>query len=206
MEEDAMHPDPRRQETQIWGSAPTSPALSTLSRHRISIGEIWASAQPGLVKTLLGSCVAVCLHDPVARIGGMNHILLPAAEDGRKAARFGVHAMELLINALMQLGADRHGLVAKAFGGANVLACLRPPTVGDKNVQFVRCFLEAERIPLRAQRLGGLDPVEVRFRSDTGQAFVHSVNGLPLSNLLVGEEHLGQSSWAQRASQTPVLF
>jgi chemotaxis protein CheD len=181
MEEDAMHPDPRRQETQIWGSAPTSPALSTLSRHRISIGEIWASAQPGLVKTLLGSCVAVCLHDPVARIGGMNHILLPAAEDGRKAARFGVHAMD-------------------------VLACLRPPTVGDKNVQFVRCFLEAERIPLRAQRLGGLDPVEVRFRSDTGQAFVHSVNGLPLSNLLVGEEHLGQSSWAQRASQTPVLF
>ncbi len=93
-----MHQDQRRQKTQIWRSTLTGPELSTLRTHRISIGEIWASAQPSLVKTLLGSCVAVCLYDPVARMGGMNHILLPAAEDGSKAARFGVHAMELLIN------------------------------------------------------------------------------------------------------------
>jgi chemotaxis receptor (MCP) glutamine deamidase CheD len=186
------------------GVLPVAP--SALHHRRISIGEIRASSSPEMVRTLLGSCVAVCLHDPVTRMGGMNHILLPAGSDREKAPRFGVHAMELLINALMKLGANRSTLVAKAFGGANVLACLRPPTVGDLNVQFVRGFLEAEGIPLLAQRLGGLAPVEVRFRTDTGQAFVHSVNGLPLSAILVEEERFGRRSCTQMAPPAATIF
>jgi chemotaxis receptor (MCP) glutamine deamidase CheD len=179
---------------------PLAPELPEPGERRISIGEIRASAQPETIKTLLGSCVAVCLHDPVTRIGGMNHILLPAGTDRDKSARFGVHAMELLINALMQLGAQRSSLVAKAFGGANVLACLRPPTVGDLNVRFVLDFLAAEGIPLLGQRLGGSQPVEVRFKTETGQAFLSSVNGLPLS-ALVAEEKRAQVSAAQRPAQ-----
>jgi chemotaxis receptor (MCP) glutamine deamidase CheD len=189
-------------------ASPTSPAPQdgeAPSRGRISIGEIWASGQPSLVTTLLGSCVAVCLHDPVSGIGGMNHILLPSGPDRDKAPRFGVHAMELLINALMRLGANRSRLVAKAFGGANVLACLRPPTVGDRNVQFIREFLAAEGIPLQAQRLGGSEAVEVRYRTDTGRAVVSSVNGLPLTALMAEEEHFGRNS-AARAAPMPTIF
>ncbi len=97
---------------------------STLVQRRISIGDVVAVARPTALKTLLGSCVAVCLRDPVSGIAGMNHILLPegAREEGK--TRFGVHAMEMLINEMMRLGGDRRRFVAKAFGAGNVLSCL----------------------------------------------------------------------------------
>ena len=99
------------------------PRLLPEQRRRIYIGEIVASATPLLLQTLLGSCVAVCLRDPVACIGGMNHILLPGRCDGDdRPSRCGVHAMELLINAIMNEGGDRRRLVAKVFGAGNVVA------------------------------------------------------------------------------------
>ncbi len=97
--------------------------LPLQQRRRIYVGEVVASATPLLLQTLLGSCVAVCLWDPVACIGGMNHILLPGRGDGDdRPSRYGVHAMELLINAIMNQGGDRRKLVAKAFG-ARECAC-----------------------------------------------------------------------------------
>jgi chemotaxis receptor (MCP) glutamine deamidase CheD len=118
----------------------------------------------------------------------MNHILLPegAKEEGR--ARFGVHAMELLINRMMILGADRRRLVAKAFGGGNVLTCLLPPTVGDLNAKFVHNFLALEGIRLMAHRLGGESAVEIRFRTDTGKVSVRIIKGSPLSTIAAREE------------------
>src|SRR5580658_1230516 len=117
----------------------------------IHIGQILADSKPLAIRTILGSCVSACLYDPITHIGGANHILLPSDEltdPSRLEARFGVHAMELLINAMMQLGADRRRLVAKAFGGANVLAGMSSPTVGERNVSFVKDFLKTEGIRL----------------------------------------------------------
>src|ERR1700678_101469 len=161
------------------------PGLPPEQRKRIYIGEIVASATPLVVQTLLGSCVAVCLRDPATGVGGMNHILLPGRCDG---ARCGVNAMELLINAIMQKGGDRRRLVAKVFGGANVLPALQSPTVGEQNAAFVRDFLATERIALVAQRLGGTHAVQVHFRTDTGEAIVHSVNGSRLPSILSTED------------------
>src|SRR5262245_25355327 len=96
-----------------------------MSRSRevtIHVGEIHVSAAPVIVRTLLGSCVAVCPWDGARRIGGMNHFLLPDGDPHQGAAgRFGGHAMERLIAAMLERGADRRRLVAKIFGGANVL-------------------------------------------------------------------------------------
>jgi hypothetical protein len=79
-------------------------------KRRIYIGEVVASATPLLLQTLLGSCVAVCLRDPVVGIGGMNHILVPGRCDGNdRQSRWGVHAMELLINAIMNQGETGEG-------------------------------------------------------------------------------------------------
>jgi chemotaxis receptor (MCP) glutamine deamidase CheD len=161
------------------------PGLPPEQRKRIYIGEIVASATPLVVQTLLGSCVAVCLRDPATGVGGMNHILLPGRCDG---ARCGVNAMELLINAIMQKGGDRRRLVAKVFGGANVLPALQSPTAGEQNAAFVRDFLATERIALVAQRLGGTHAVQVHFRTDTGEAIVHSVNGSRLPSILSTED------------------
>lgn len=160
----------------------------TLLRKRIYIGEVVASAQPMVLQTLLGSCVAVCLRDPISGAGGMNHVLLPGGTDDDRASRFGVHAMELLINMIMKAGGDRRRFVAKAFGAANVLAGLQSPTVGELNAKFIREFLAAERIPLLAQRLGGTHAVQVHFRTDTGKTIVHSVDGSQLPAIIVEEK------------------
>jgi hypothetical protein len=87
-------------------------------------GEYQVSEDPSVVlTTLLGSCVAACMRDPGARVGGMNHFLLPgvAEEAHLKDARsYGVHLMELLVNSLMQRGARRERLEAKLFGGGKM--------------------------------------------------------------------------------------
>ena len=145
-------------------------------------------AEPTILTTLLGSCVAVCLRDPGTGVAGMNHILLPEGAKEEGMARFGVHAMELLINKMMRLGGDRRRFVAKAFGGGNVLPCLLAPTVGDRNASFVRDFLALEGIRLVAQRLGGESAVEIRFRTDTGKVIVRSADGSPLSATAITEE------------------
>ena len=92
--------------------------------------------------------------------------------------------MELLINAIMRQGGDRRRFEAKAFGGGNVVASLQSPTIGEQNAAFIRSFLATEGIPLVAQRLGGIRPVQVNFRTDTGKTTVHTVDGSRLPSIL----------------------
>ena len=169
----------------------TPPSRRARSSHwnrvTIYIGEVGASQLPTVLDTLLGSCVAVCLYDPVLRMGGMNHILLPSCRAGETSPRCGVHAMELLINEVMKFGGDRRRLVAKAFGGANVLEGIRVPPIGEGNARFVREFLALERIPLVAERLGGTQAVHVYFHTDTGKVTVHTVDGSDLPNVIEEE-------------------
>jgi chemotaxis protein CheD len=95
--------------------------------------------------------------------------------------------MELLINELMKRGGDRRRFLSKAFGGANVMNGLKMATIGNDNAEFVRKFLDAERIPLVAQRLGGNQAVHVYFTSDSGKAIVQSVDGSELPRILHAE-------------------
>ena len=120
---------------------------------RILPGEYHAASGTLGMATLLGSCVSTCLWDPQRRIGGMNHFMLPgdngtAASPVPRSARFGVHAMELLINQMLKLGADRRRLVAKVFGGGRVLRGFAALDVGAANCEFVLGFLATETIPV----------------------------------------------------------
>jgi chemotaxis receptor (MCP) glutamine deamidase CheD len=143
----------------------------------IHIGDVYASTSPCLVRTILGSCISVCLYDAHARVGGMNHFLLPAAGgDAGLPTRYGVHAMEVLINALMRRGAERARLRAKVFGGASVLALSRAvPNVAEENTRFVNRFLATEGIAVTSRCLGGSRPLQVRFETHTGRAYVRAV-------------------------------
>jgi chemotaxis protein CheD len=142
----------------------------------IYIGGYYASRDPLVIHTLLGSCVAVCLYDPMRRIGGMNHIFLPGEADMKHfdcAARYGINAMELLINAIMSLGGHRYRLVAKVFGGAHLLPSIsRENGTGRKNIEFVMEFLKAEGIRIVSYDLGGERSRKVRFHTDTGDAYL----------------------------------
>ena len=145
----------------------------------IYIGNLYASREPTVVSTLLGSCVAVCLYDPVERIGGMNHIMLPGRADMKHfdfAARYGINAMELLINRIMALGGNRKRFVAKAFGGAHVLPDISPENgVGRKNIEFVVDFLQIESIGLLSHDLGGYAARKVYFHTDTGEVLLKRI-------------------------------
>lgn len=138
-------------------------------------GSHHVTGDPGVVlSTLLGSCVAACVWDPVARLGGMNHFLLPEAPDGEAGdRRYGVQAMELLINGLLRLGARRDRLQAKVFGGARMTVGFSD--IGAKNAEFVRRFLRDEDIRLIAESLGGDQARRLHFVPTTGRASQHLV-------------------------------
>jgi chemotaxis protein CheD len=146
---------------------------------RIHIGGFHASREPTVIETVLGSCVAVCLYDRVALIGGMNHILLPGKADLRhfdNVARYAINAMELLINRIMNLGGNRELLAAKVFGGAHVLPTISKENgVGPKNSEFVLEFLQMESISVIRQDLGGFDARRIYFHTDTSEVFLKRI-------------------------------
>jgi chemotaxis receptor (MCP) glutamine deamidase CheD len=147
----------------------------------IHVGEMYATQVPTLIRTLLGSCISACLYDPVARIGGMNHFMLPHAEGTlTDPARFGVHAMEELVFRMQSLGADRRRLKSKLFGGGHVLATVDShDSVPRRNVRFIEEFMVVEGIPVVSRDLGGREGRVVVFASSTGQAFVRKVGAVP---------------------------
>lgn len=138
------------------------------------IGQYFASRDPVIIQTILGSCVSVCFYDPVTRIGGMNHILYSG--EGRSSyddnARYGINAMELLINEMVGLGAIRSRLIAKVFGGGNMFNFEQKNQPGIKNTDFVLRFLDTDGIRLAAQDTGGRFSRKLIFHTDTGRAFV----------------------------------
>ena len=133
-------------------------------------GSLIATGEDNVVlTTILGSCVATCLFDPKSRLGGMNHFLLPdggAGDTGNN--RYGVHAMELLINDLIKKGAQKNRMIAKVFGGADMIGNDR--AVGIRNVEFALAFLKDEGVPCASQSVGGKQARRVRFWPQTGQA------------------------------------
>jgi len=142
--------------------------INTGPRKRIILnpGEYYITNKNVILQTLLGSCVSACLYDPVKRIIGMNHFLLTNRRYAKnmpvcitEAGRYGIHSMELLINEMMMLGANRKNLKAKAFGAGNVLNYESTHDnffcVGEVNRKFILEFLELEGIPLISSDLGG---------------------------------------------------
>ncbi len=148
--------------------------LQTVTLH---IGDLHVSKMPLKIKTILGSCIAACLFDPVTRIGGMNHFLLPGdTEDPELSTRYGVNAMEVLINEMMKLGARRASIQAKIFGGGDIFRSGHPyMMVGEKNIRFVHGFLETEAIPLLTSRVGGKQGLMVVYLPHTFEVFVKAL-------------------------------
>jgi chemotaxis receptor (MCP) glutamine deamidase CheD len=172
-------------------------STSTLPQHSIIVGQVFASDRPTVVSTVLGSCVAACLFDLESGIGGMNHFMLPDAKRDTQSAAFGVHAMELLINKIMQLGGDRRRLQAKVFGGGNVLALQGANLqVGQRNVEFVLTFLADEGIPVVGKRVGGNTGVKLCFQTDNGRALVK-----PLPNRAIDQTLQTEVQYLRRAKK-----
>jgi chemotaxis protein CheD len=136
-------------------------------------GQIYAASHAALVSTILGSCVAVCLWDPGARVGGMNHFLLPLG----KGPRYATDAMTQLIEDMTKRGAFVARMVAKVFGGACVIEQFTGSrkAIGEQNADAARRFLAEHSIPVRAEQTGGRRGRKLLFHTGTGQAYVKDI-------------------------------
>lgn len=152
--------------TRVAGPAATVGRQNAL--HVIQ-GQYAVSGDPdAVICTLLGSCVACCLRDPVLGIGGMNHFLLPEGQAGSDSLSYGVNAMELLINELLRMGARRDRLEAKLFGGGRLINGISD--IGQKNGEFAKRFLENEGIKYVGGSLGGDSARRIEFWPVSGRA------------------------------------
>ena len=143
---------------------------------KILPGEYYVTGRNMLLVTVLGSCVAACIRDPMTGLGGMNHFMLPDSGDRSdvlsSSMRYGGYAMEVLVNQLVKLGANRARLEAKVFGGGAVIAGMNSINVGERNTKFVMDFLQMERIPVVSKDVLEIYPRKVCFLPASGKAMV----------------------------------
>jgi chemotaxis protein CheD len=155
----------------LWTYSPLEPA----KRVYLAPGQLFASADRVQVTTILGSCVAVCLFDIEAQVGGVNHFLLPTGAP--PSPRFGEYAVPQLVDRVVALGAELPRLRAKLFGGACVLEALRASSaLGTRNVEAARERLAAERIPVVAEDTGGDLGRKLIFEIQTGSAWIRAID------------------------------
>lgn len=168
----------------------------------------WAIEPTRPLATLLGSCVAVCLFDPKAGIGGLNHFMLPnirrskhVDEDSLLA---GSYAMEALLNALLQRGARKSQLQAKAFGGGTILnTSNRSMDIGLRNAEFAKEWLSREEIPLLASDFLGPWTRKVVFLPACGTAYCkRTVTNMASTAVLAREEQKYAASLARKHSSS----
>lgn len=158
-------------------TAPDSSPVSgrSLERSALNINPGgWSVQTERPIATLLGSCVAVCFYDPKLRLAGMNHFLLPSRTSTKLADEDivlnGDYAMEVLRNAMYAKGAQASRLVAKAFGGGNIVSSIQM-AIGERNADFAREWLAREKIPLVASDFGGAWSRKVIIDPISGDAF-----------------------------------
>jgi chemotaxis protein CheD len=163
-------------------------------------GEYFVSNEQVVIMTVLGSCIAACLWDSRAGIGGMNHFMLPEGDSADVSGRYGSYAMELLINEMLKAGARRESLQAKIFGGAQVMAGFTTMNVGERNTRFVQEYLRTERIPLLAEDVLDIHPRKVCMFPTTGKAMVKRLAHAHPESLLSQEKRGNAASVAQTTS------
>ncbi len=155
------------------------PAVQRRGKVYVPPGGFSVARMPTAISTILGSCVSVCLWDPEAQVGGLNHFLLPHWADGGGASwRYGNAAIDGLIEALVASGGRVANLQAKVFGGARVLAAFaggaggRAGHLGGRNVEVAQQTLRRRAIPIVAEATGGERGRKLIFHTDDGSAWV----------------------------------
>lgn len=166
-------------------------------------GEYFVHNEDMVLVTVLGSCIAACLWDRQARIGGMNHFMLPdsGSSGADTSGRYGVYAMELLINELIKRGARKGNLEAKVFGGGKVMQGFATLGVGEQNAEFVTRFLNTERIPILSKDVLDIYPRKVCFFPASGRALVKKL-AHAYETALVQEEQTYRQRIAQPKTST----
>lgn len=140
-------------------------------QHFLYPSSLFVSKEPYLVKTILGSCVAVCMWDSKLKIGGINHFMLPNWNGNDLASpKYGNIAIEKLIDKMLFLGSKHENLQAKLFGGGEMMdSGAGRIMIGERNIRVARLMLEERKIPVIASSTGGKRGRKIIFFTDTGE-------------------------------------
>ena len=153
----------------------------------------WAIESDRPIATLLGSCVAVCLFDPKLKIGGMNHFLLPSCINGDNSEidviLNGDYSMEVLVNGLINKGANKFRLIAKAFGGGTIISSINTD-IGGRNAVFTKEWLNRENIPLVSSDFNGPWTRKIVFVPQSGEVFCRRIPTTQISVTEIVREEL----------------
>jgi chemotaxis protein CheD len=176
---------------------------------KIFSGDWYVTANKNeMLATILGSCVSACIRDPIAGVGGMNHFLLPGDEKVvtkmSEASRYGMYAMENLINAILKAGGQKDRLEIKIFGGGNVIKSTAK--IGSKNAAFIRGFLKQEGLRIVAEDLEGDLPRRIHYFPDTGEVFMRKLRRAEDMIVLKEEEEYSKKITAKPVEGDVDLF
>jgi chemotaxis protein CheD len=151
------------------------PADSGQPRHFLYPGQVFATRDPIVISTILGSCAAVCLWDGHKRAGGMNHYLLPEGQaEGPNRLRYGNIANPELLRQVLALGCEIRNLQAKVFGGSSAFAVNLSQSVGTRNVDLAESFLRAAGIPIVEKEVSGKHGRRLVFQVTDGITTIKS--------------------------------
>lgn len=191
-------------------------AIGRFKRVILDPGEYHATTDATVISTLLGSCVSACLYDPIGKVIGMNHFLLSNRRYSRdlplyvsEAGRYGIHAMELLINEMLKKGAQKRFLKAKVFGGANIMVSRESlgnfACVSEVNCRFIREFLKNENIDIVAEDLGKDHGRVIHFSNGDFAVYVRKIGQNQNRNLVIRDRDCWQKAIEMQERTLPAI-
>ena len=147
-----------------------SSTTNQIKTHYLYPAALFADAEPHLVDTILGSCVAVCLYDPRKKVGGINHYMLPFWNgNGLASPKYGNIAIQKLIEKLNSFGCSNADLQAKVFGGGEVVETeTNMFKIGERNIEIALNTLRECGIKITGKSVGGKQGRKIRFNTETG--------------------------------------
>lgn len=143
---------------------------TNLKTHYLYPAALFAEPEPYMVDTILGSCVAVCLYDPIKKMGGINHYMLPYWNGtGLASPKYGNIAIQKLVEKVLAMGASKENLQAKIFGGGEVVETKTNMfKIGERNIEIAENMLAEMRIKITGKSIGGKQGRKIRFNTETG--------------------------------------
>ena len=164
--------------------------MTDLSNHFLYPSTLFASREPVLVNTILGSCVAVCFYDTYLQFGGINHYMLPFWNgQGLASPKFGNIAIEKLLEKMISLGSNQSNLIAKVFGGGNIIeATTAQFMIGDRNIAVALDMLKEMNVKVISQSVGGNLGRKIQFDTSTGEIkhkFIEKQQPINVSNVRI---------------------
>ncbi len=181
---------------------------------RILPGEYYVTGNDEMITTVLGSCVSACIRDPSTGVGGMNHFMLPGSSQvnvstwgGQECltTRYGIAAMEILVNDILKRGARKDQLELKLFGGGEVLS-MEVNNIGQRNIEFVRQFALTESMHAVAEDLGGPYSRKINYFPKNGKVLVRRLRSLQSKTIIDREKNYESNLVHEAASGGIELF